>query len=507
MTALQAAHHAVEDGAHGEQFVDRRDHRQQDADWAMHPGPQDGGELGLEDFRPLQGQADGPQAERRIEALGQPQGGDRLLATGIQGADGQGVSVEALHQIGEYGILLVLVGQVVAVHVDELAAQQADPGGPRGQHAGDLDGELDIGLQADLGAVQGDRRYLAEPLQLAALAQELGAALAVGDQGVGPRVEDHLALGAVEDDGNPGLGPDQDAGHADHRRQAERAGHDGGMAGGAAQHRGEAGDIGRIEQRGVGRAQLLGQDHRVLRQHRERPIGGLGQIAHQPAADLANVFDAGRQIGVVHGGEPLDDLVDLALHRGFGVDSVLADAVLDAAHQPRAIEHLLIGFQQIAQLLAGRSGHVLGLVLQLGDLSLRRRHRFGEAPPLAVHLLAQDPIFRHGDMGGVVPMGDADGDPRTDAEAVIDAFLIAGGDGDDGRIVRHLIHRPFPLPRQGLFIFLGRSSPALADASFSPRQISLRSARPGLAPPRRRHCRGLSIRWCSPVRRPASSAP
>ena len=56
------------------------------------------------------------------------------------------------------------------------------------------------------------------------------------------------------------------AGTAEHRRQAERAGDDRGVALGAAELGGEAGDTLRIHQRGVGRGQLVGEDHRSLAQ-------------------------------------------------------------------------------------------------------------------------------------------------------------------------------------------------------------------------------------------------
>ena len=73
--------------------------------------------------------------------------------------------------------LLVLAGQVaVAVHEQELAAEQADAGGARLERRGGVLGQLDVGQQLDRCAVERDGRRVAQARQ--ALALELALALA-----------------------------------------------------------------------------------------------------------------------------------------------------------------------------------------------------------------------------------------------------------------------------------------------------------------------------------------
>ena len=81
----------------------------------------------------------------------------------------------------------------------------------------------------------------------------------------------------------------------------ERAQHDRGMAVGAALLGRHAGEPGRIEQRGVGRAQRLADQHRALRQAGEAAERRAGQIAHQPPGDLPHLLGAARQAGAVLG--------------------------------------------------------------------------------------------------------------------------------------------------------------------------------------------------------------
>ena len=58
----------------------------------------------------------------------------------------------------------------------------------------------------------------------------------------------------------------EQAGDAEHRRQAERARHDRGVALGAAELGREAADAARVHQRGIGRRHLLGEDDRAAAQ-------------------------------------------------------------------------------------------------------------------------------------------------------------------------------------------------------------------------------------------------
>ena len=190
--------------------------------WA--PARKMAAKLGFEEFRPLERQADGPEAERRIGFAAQTQGGRRLVAAGIEGPDGQGTAAQALHQALQHGELFVLAGQIGAVHIHEFAAQQTDADGAGGQYAVDLGGEFQVGLQRDEGAVEGHRRHLPQAAQPAAQAKEISPLGPVEGQGFGRRVEDELALHAVDHRRPAAMRVGQSARHADDGRQARASG-------------------------------------------------------------------------------------------------------------------------------------------------------------------------------------------------------------------------------------------------------------------------------------------
>ena len=126
----------------------------------MDRGPQHGAELGIEQRALLEGEADGAQAERRIGA-GAVMAGQRLgqlVAAHIQGAGGHRLAVQPFDELAQRAVLLLLVGQAVAVHEHELGAQQPDALGAGLQRHAELARQLEIGIERDLGAVAGHRR-------------------------------------------------------------------------------------------------------------------------------------------------------------------------------------------------------------------------------------------------------------------------------------------------------------------------------------------------------------
>ena len=76
-------------------------------------------------------------------------------------------------------VLLLLAGQVLAVHEEEFGAQQADALGPHRERLLELARQLEIGLERDLDPVARHRGELGEPRELALLALEGAAALLV----------------------------------------------------------------------------------------------------------------------------------------------------------------------------------------------------------------------------------------------------------------------------------------------------------------------------------------
>ncbi len=132
-----------------------RDHGQQDADPAVRGGAQDRAQLLAEHRRLRQAPADGTQAERRVEHMLVAQfvgrhPVERLVGADIDRADRHRPAAHRPDD-GSIGlVLLVLSRQLsLAVHEQELAAEQADPGRARSERSGGIAGLLDVGEQLD----------------------------------------------------------------------------------------------------------------------------------------------------------------------------------------------------------------------------------------------------------------------------------------------------------------------------------------------------------------------
>lgn len=155
----------------------------------------------------------------------------------------------------------------------------------------------------------------------------------MGSQRFGIRVDDDTALGAVHHDGIAMSRAARQPLHTHHCRQAEGSRHDGRVAVRSANFRREARDGVRVQQRGVGWRQVFGDDDRAAANAGESAVGGFGQVADQPLANVADVGDASRKVAVAHCREGGDKVADLFLHGSFGIHLLFGDAVVDAAHQ------------------------------------------------------------------------------------------------------------------------------------------------------------------------------
>ena len=244
------------------------------------------------------------------------------------------------------------------------------------------------------------------------------------------------------------------------------------MALGAAQLGGETGHAVWVEQRDIGRGQVVGDHHGAVGQVGEGAVRRTGQVADQPLRDLAHVVDAARQIGIVHAGEGLGDGGELGADRRLGIDPLRGDAVARAAHQARAGKHFDVRVEQVSEFLAGGRGQAARLAAEAGDLFPRRVHRGREAVLLGANGARGDAVFRHLDRAGFDHVRRADGDAARHADAFQDVFgarrtPCAPPALSPHRSRRRPGRRGRPAPRP-----LGRRAPPGRGPSHRPRPAS-----------------------------------
>ena len=262
-------------------FTDVRQHGDQDAHGAVLRCPEDGAQLGQEEFRICQAVADRAQTQGRVgldrravvhvDVGGKPRTRRRvehLVSPHVQGADDDGLAFHGARHLGIGLVLFVLGRQFVAAHEQEFGAEQADAIRTGVQGIAHIAGHFDVGHQFHRDAVQGARQLAAQLAQLRA-----GGGLvvqALPEEGKRDLIgaDDDLASIRVDDEqvafGNPLAGVCD----ADNRRKSQTAGEDHGVRGRAAQLGDESGQ-GHVavlaEMQHVCRREVVGnQDEAIL---------------------------------------------------------------------------------------------------------------------------------------------------------------------------------------------------------------------------------------------------
>ena len=348
------------------------------------------------------------------------QGRGQLLAADIQSADRDRPPFHRFDDLTQRAILFFLVGQIFAIHEEELGAQETDAFGAGRDRLIDFAGQLQIDFERDLLAVAGAGRYVAQSVERAGFALQSPLPIFIFGQGRFAGRNDDPAIGAVDDQDVAGLYGLHQAADAEHRRQPKGARHDRRVTLGAAHHCGEAADFLRIHQRRVGWRDRLGDNDGIPRQG-----GEVGQLLirerpDDPVSDFSHVLGAGTEVRIVDLIEGGGDRVDLRHDGGLGVLLCLFDAFLDAGEEARRAEHLMMRFQQDAELFGGRSVESLGLLLQLGELTLGLGDGLREAFLLIRHVAGCNLILQHAELAAFAQMGGADRHAGRDREALQD---------------------------------------------------------------------------------------
>src|SRR5262245_1619607 len=385
----------------------------------MQRGAQDRPHLCSENAVNGQREPDGAKTQRGI-AFGFESVEAQFVSAQVEGADDRAVFAAGVGQ--EFvGVVLFILGRQAGsrLRVEELRAIKPHAGGVESLQCLDLLDQLDVRAQFDLAPVAGDRRQVA---LLDVMELLLGLALAklhVKTQRLWQRVYDDRAGRAVNDDGFARSDARGDVAHSDHGRDVDAARDDRSVRGPSAGGGDEAEHAMWVQVGGDRRQQVVGDNDRTFGQLAKVARLGAGEYFDQSVRDVHHIRSAFAQVIVSDLRVNAQQVVRRVAHGPFGVDAVVADAVLDLPSQVPILEHHQVGFEDVGA---------------LGTESLAEpRHRLvnlalGDADRLAEPLdLGFDLVFRnehpHDSTARVVNQKrGADRDALTDAYAFISVF-------------------------------------------------------------------------------------
>ncbi len=141
--------------------------------------------------------------------------------------------------------------------------------------------------------------------------------------------------------------------------------------------RDNAGETRGLDQRGIGRAQILRGEDAALGKCCEAAEGLAGEVAQHAAAKLAHFLSAAVASGAVRpwlGEGRLGLRFRLGMHGGFRAEQILLHAGLDAAQQPGGAEHVQVHIHHRRDFRLGILRQRCQTVLQLLQLVARARH-------------------------------------------------------------------------------------------------------------------------------------
>ena len=169
-----------------------RQHRQQDLQVAVDGSPQKRPQLHQEHLGLGQAVADGTPPQGRRGTGNQRLGGQDLVSTHVDGADGDRPALQRLQHLAVSAVLFFLVRQLAAIQEEKLGPEEPDALGPRAHGILGLLGPLDVGQHGDAAAILGDTVHIGQLRQQALPLGRLALAFAILFQQrlVGP--DDHL---------------------------------------------------------------------------------------------------------------------------------------------------------------------------------------------------------------------------------------------------------------------------------------------------------------------------
>ena len=349
--ARQVAHLLVDDLARLRDLREHRDHRQHDAKLAPAGSLQQRADLGAQQSRAVEGEADGAPAERRIFLMRDVlEIGQHLVAADVDGAEGDRLVARDVEHVAVEPLLRLGAREGGGDHELQLGAEQADAGRARFGELRQVDRQAGIHHQVDLDAVLALGRLLAQfPVEFLPARPEAHL-LGIGRFEVGLRAQVDRALVAVDDDGvavfrhrDGALGLAGDG-------NAHGARHDDDVAGDGAVLQHQAAQLlARIVEQ-FGSAHRAGDDDGVLGQCRGDIVGTAPhQHAQQAVGEVVEIAHPLAQIGIGHVHHARAHVALHLLDRRLGRQAV-AHRLFQPAHPALVVGEHAVGFEHGAML-------------------------------------------------------------------------------------------------------------------------------------------------------------
>ena len=261
-------------------------------------------------------------------------------------------------------IVILLSRLAVRFEIQKLGAVQSDPRRPLLATRPRLGRELDVPHDRDGNTVLGFAGQFALRLKTPLLTVKASFRVAVLDQRLFIRIDDHDTVAAINDDGLSSGDIFQKLTDPDHCRDLQRTGQNRGVAGVATDLGGESKHKFAVEIRGLTRRQVVGQHENGGREMRQF-LSTLSQ--QQPQQTLFQVVDIDRSLGQVLTAKVLQSLGILSknLTRRILGRLMLLDPVFDLRDQLYVSRHHQMGREDGRVLVTEPLASQLLIVLDL----------------------------------------------------------------------------------------------------------------------------------------------
>ena len=447
-------------------LLNRRHHRNHDAQVAESSRPKQGTQLAAEDVGASQSQPDAAQTEDRVLLFQLVEAAGGLASAQVERTDHDRPGRQSFEKPPDDGQVLFLRGQIrTLLEVEELAPVETDSGRAEALHVLELLGNLHIGEQFDSDAVAASCRQLSRCrrehlflLPAAALKDPVEL------QGLRRRVQREASFFPVDDHRIVIGNAVRDVHDAGDQGNVQCAGDDRRVGVGASDLDREAHGAATAQAQDLVRRQFVADDDDIaIEIHADARAALLaGQGAQKVAGDVAKIFAALAQMLALDLRELLAEVVGYRLYRPLGVDSIFPNRLVDPARKGGVSQDHRMGMEDGRQIAAERFRYPAFGGLQF---DLDGPHRGAETFNLPVQVVAADRHAQDLDTVTAKTHGRPDRDARGGGRSL---QRLLDGRGPAGRPVQASSPKRARIRSQRASMAARSSSPRQRTVSLAP---------------------------------------